>query len=94
MYKNMMSESGAFSLFKGHYLQESIIDSLRNVINEEFTKFEFEDEDAADYHYENAEIFLKDLPRVIEENLTQEKAAELQKTLTEASGSARIVQMQ
>lgn len=42
----------------------------------------------------DAEIFLKDLPRVIEENLTQEKAAELQKTLTEASGSARIVQMQ
>ena len=42
----------------------------------------------------DAEIFLKDLPRLIDENVTQEKAAELQKSLTEASGTVRIVQMQ
>ena len=42
----------------------------------------------------DADIFLKDLPRVIREDLTKEQADEILKSLTDASGSARIVQMQ
>jgi hypothetical protein len=42
----------------------------------------------------DADTFIKDLPKLIRNDLTQEQANEMVKTLTEASGTARIEQMQ
>ena len=42
----------------------------------------------------DADIFLKELPKLIRNDLTQEQANAMVKTLTEASGTARIEQMQ
>lgn len=53
-----MHPNGYFHFHKGHYLEKNVIDSLYNVENEEYSKIQCKNEDAADYLYTNAEIFL------------------------------------
>ena len=53
-----MNPNGKFHFHKGHYLEKDVINSLRNVENEEYLKIQCKDEDAVDYVYTDAEVFL------------------------------------
>ena len=53
-----MHPNGEFYFHKGHYLENNSMDSLRTVENEEYSKIQCKDEDAVDYVYTDAELFL------------------------------------
>lgn len=58
MNKNTMQPNGEFHFHKGHYLERNVINSLQSVENEDYSKIQCEDEDAADYLYVDAFLFL------------------------------------
>lgn len=53
-----MNPNGEFHFHKGHYLEKDVINSLRNVENKEYLKIQCKNEDAVDYIYTDAEVFL------------------------------------
>lgn len=56
--KTVMKQKSSFHFHKGHYLKTNISDSLSKVKNERYSEINCKDEDAADYLYEDADVFL------------------------------------
>lgn len=57
--KSIMHQTGTFHFHKGHYLSTNVEDSLRQVENENFANIKCEEDDATDYLYTQATIFLR-----------------------------------
>lgn len=74
VYRKLNQNATAFACFKcrcdnknmnhrkifhnGHYLSANIDQSLKEVRNSKYSEIKCDDEDAIDYHYETADIFL------------------------------------
>ena len=56
--KTIMTQKSTFHFHKGHYLETNISESLMKVTNNRYSEISCEDEDAADYLYDDADVFL------------------------------------